>query len=840
MSMPEPLDALRRALQSIARGMSRNPLFTSVALLTLAVGTGASTAAFSVLDGVLLKPLPYPEPESLVGVWHAAPGAPGITSVNGGGLRASASMYFTYAEENRSFEQIGIWVGGTASITGIAEPEQVRSIFVSEGVLEALETPPLLGRWLTKADQLPGGPRRVMLGYDYWQRRFGGDRAVVGRVITLDGQPAEIVGVMPVGFRVVDTEAELIVPLRLDRSRLMLPTFDFRAIARLKPGVTIADANADIARMLPIWIDSWPFQGAGDARTFFTENWKIAPDVRPLKADVIGDVGNMLWIVVGTIGVVMLIACANVANLLLVRAEGRRHELAVRAALGAGSSRIRRALVLESLLLALVSGMLGLMLAYAGLELLAAIGPANLPRASEIALDGRALAFCLGISALAGLLLGLTVATKHALESRSSAPLHAGGRNASYSRERHRTQNALVVAQVALALVLIVCSGLMIRTFTALQSVEPGFTDPGQLQIFRLSIPASLVAEPERVARTQNAILDSLGAIAGVESAAYTSSMPMEGLDLAWDTIDVEGEADASDATSAALRRFKFVSPGLLRTAGTALVAGRDLTWDDVYDARPVAMVSENLARELWQDPAAAIGKRIRMIEGTPWREIVGVVDDVHDNGLHAPAPTIIYWPALRTSFFVDGVQSITRSLTFVVRSPLAGTESLLRQIESAVWSVNPALPLASVRTMDDVYAASLARTSFSLLMLGTAGSVALSLGIVGLYGVLSYVLSQRRREIAIRLALGARHAVLRRRFIGQGILLASVGIALGLAAAAGATRLMSSMLFGVAPLDPFTYASAALALTAVCALASLIAAERASAVEPAEALAGE
>src|SRR5687768_4990720 len=627
-------------LRYAARMLRKQPAFTVAAVLTLALGIGANTATFAVLNSVLLEPLPYPDAGDLVAVWNRAPGAPGLADVTGG-LRLAPSMYVTYAEGNRTFEHIGIWSPRPAAVTGVGEPEQVRSIGVSDGTLPALGVPPQLGRWFSAADQTPGGPLTVMLGHGYWQRRFGGDRNVLGRIITVEAVPHQIIGVMPRGFRVVDADADIFVPLRLERSRLVRNAFAFLGVARLKPGATIAAANADLARMFPAWLNGWP-----GGSTEFYESMRITPDIRPLKQEVVGGVTRILWVVAGTIGIVLLIACANVTNLLLVRAEGRQQEVAVRAALGAGSWRLTRELLLESVLLALVGGLLGVGVAYAALRLLVSIGPVGLPRLGDIALDARALTFALLVSLSAGVLLGLAPALKYP-RRRIAAALHGIGRTVGISRERHRTQNALVVAQVALALVLLVGSGLMIRTFQALRAVEPGFTNPKQLQIMRIVIPAPTVAEPERVVRLQNDIVDSLAAIPGVVSVGYVNSMPMEGLATNWDAITVEGRPRPPDDPGP-VRRLKYLSPGLLAASGTRLVAGRDLTWTEVDDGRPMVLVSENLAREVWGSPAGALGKRIRLNPRAPWSDVIGVAQDVRDNGVDTEAPAIVYFPPLR------------------------------------------------------------------------------------------------------------------------------------------------------------------------------------------------
>jgi predicted permease len=825
--------ALRDVWQDLrytTRVLRKQPAFTLAVALTLALGIGANTGTFAVLNSVLLEPLPYPDPDDLVAVWNRAPGAPGLADVSGG-LRLSPSMYVTYAEGNRTFEHIGIWVSRPAAVSGVREPEQVRSIGVSDGTLQALGVPPQLGRWFSATDQNPGGTPTVMLGHGYWQRRFGGDPDVLGRIITVEAVPHEIIGVMPRGFRVIDTDADILVPLRLERSRLVRTGFTFLGVARLKPGATIAEANADLARMLPMWLNGWP-----GGSTQFYESMRVTPDIRPLKQEVVGGVRRILWVVVGTIGIVLLIACANVTNLLLVRAEGRQQEVAVRAALGAGSWRLTRELLLESVLLALLGGLLGIGVAQAALRLLVSIGPVGLPRLDDIALDARALAFALLVSLIAGVLLGLAPALKYP-RRRIGAALHGIGRTVGISRERHRTQNVLVVAQVALALVLLVGSGLMIRTFQALRAVEPGFTNPEQLQIMRIVIPAPTVAEPERVARLQHDILDSLAAIPGVVSVGYVSSMPMDRLATDWDPITVEGRPRPPDDPGP-LRRLKYLSPGLLAASGTRLVAGRDLTWTEVHDGRPVVLVSENLAREVWGSPADALGERIRLGPQSPWREVIGVAQDVRDNGVDAAAPAIVYFPPLSNPGTPGA--GVTRAATFVVRSPQAGTEAFLRQVQQAVWAKNPTLPVGATQTMQDVYERSLARHTFTLLMLGLAGSVALALGCIGIYGLISYTVTQRRREIGIRLALGAQQAEVHRRFVRHGVLLTSVGVAIGVVAAVAMTRLMTSLLFEVSPLDPLTYVAVAVLLVMAAAVASYMPARRASAVDPVEALRAE
>ena len=672
-----------------------------------------------------------------------------------------------------------------------------------------------------------------MLSYGYWQRRFGGDRSVVGRNITVDARPREVVGVTHKGFRLVDTDFDVMVPLAFDRRNLILAGFGFEGVARVKPGVTITEANTDLTRMLPIWMDSWT-NGPGTNPHFY-ETWKITPMIRPLKREVIGNVSDVLWVVMGTIGLVMLVACANVTNLLLVRVEARQQELAVRAALGASWGRMVRGLLVESVMLGVMGGALGVAFAYAGVRLLLAIAPANLPRLSEISLDARTLGFTVLLAVLSGLLLGLIPALKYA-GPRASLALRSGGRAASVSRERHRARSILVVGQVAMALVLLVSAGLMIRTFQALRTVDPGFTDAQHLQVMRISIPGALVVEPERVLRTQNEILEKLAATPGVKSAGFVSEMPMEGFDSDWDCIFAQ-DKNYPDNVMAPLYLYKYISPGFLQTAGTRLIAGREFTWSDVYGLRPVVMISENLAREMWGTPSAALGKQLREFPSMPWHEVIGVIEDVRERGVQDKVPEIVYWPPMMEYLFGNKAAQTLRTETFVVRSERAGTEAFLTEVRQAVWSVNSNLPLASVRTMQDVYDKSVARTSFTLVMLGIAGAMALVLGIIGIYGVISYTVSQRKREIGIRLALGAQSRNVQQMVLRQGARMALVGVAIGLGAALGLMGLMRGLLFGVTARDPMTFAAVAALLVSVSLLASYIPARRAMLVDPIVAL---
>jgi predicted permease len=825
------LESLFADLKHVGRRLGRSPGFAITVVLTLAIGIGANTAVFSVLNSVLLRPIPYPEPEQLVSLHLNAPGAPGLAEFRSE-LRLSASMYLTFAAHNRTFQSIGVWGPGTASITGMAQPEQVNTAQISGGVLETLNVPALDGQWLTAADQDAHGLGRVMLSYGYWQRRFGGDPGVVGRAISVDSQSRVIAGVMPRGFKIVNYDFDLLVPLAFDPVNEQLAGFAYRGIARLQPGVALPQADADVARLLNVWMDSWSNGPGSDPHWYL--NWKITPSLEPLKETIVASIRATLWVVMGTIGVVMLIACTNVANLLLVRANARQQELAVRSALGAGRWRIARELLLESMALGLLGGAAGVAVAYAGLHLLTAIGPVNLPRLSEISLDGRSIAFTLILSVLSGLFFGSIPVLRY-VPSRQRLTSLGAMRTASASTERQHGSNLLVAAQVAMALVLLISAVLMIRTFQAMRNVDPGFSDPASLQIMRLSIPETLVRDSTRALRMQNSILDKLAAIPGVSSTGFAASVPMSGTEPSWDEIFVEGKISEGD--NPPMRFYNYVSPGYFHTAGTRFVAGRDFTWAESYSVRPIGIVSEGLARELWGSPRAAIGKHFREFESGPWHEVVGVVQDVRENGVDQVSPATVYWPSLMGDPSTPEKLEAWRTVYFAIRANRAGTQAFINEMQQAVWSVNSNLPVAEISTMQDIYSDSMARTSFTLVMLAIAGVMALALGILGIYGVISYAVSQRIREIGIRMALGANQRELIWMFVRSALLLTAAGTSVGLCAAAALVRLMQTLLFGIRPLDPVTFTAVPVALVAAAALASYLPARRSTAVDPVEAL---
>lgn len=820
------LEDVLRDLRHGARALRRAPGFAIVATLTLALGIGATTAMFSVVNGVLLRPLPYPAQDRLVELVHEAPGA-GVDE-----LFASPAVYFGYRELGKAFESVGLfdWDNSPVTVTGAGEPESVQSLEVTHEVLAMLGAKPLRGRGFTESDDLPGSPPTAIISHGYWQRRFGGADAV-GRTLVVDGVPRQVVGVLPAWFRFFDYPADIFYPLQPNRSTASFPSGDGRGIARLKPGVTLAEANSDAARIVPILDEQFPGGSAAQ--------WRFAPKFRLLKDSVVGSLRETLWLLMGTIGVLLLIACANVSNLVLVRTEARRSEFAVRAALGAGWVAIARLVLAESAMLGVAGGVAGVAIAYLSLPHLLALGEGDLPGIMTVGIDPTVLLVALATAVLATLVFALVPALHFALPTlRVSGELRGGARSSTEGRDGNRARHLLVVVQVALAMVLLVGSGLMIRSFVTLRQVDPGFRDAAKLQTFQLTIPAAFVPDverpgahdAERTMRMQHDILDRLAAVPGVIGAGFASSQ--DGLPLDGDGrtvgLVVEGRTRTEDASP--LKEFQAVSPGFFEAMETPVLAGRTFTWDDVHQGRHVAMVSQNLARAEWGSAHAALGRRIATSSSGPWSEVVGVVKDVHHNGLNQPPPETVILPAFARN----------TSASFVVRSARVGTTGLLDDLRRAVWSVNGSLSLARVQTLDDLYRRSMARTSLTLQLLSITGLMALVLGLVGIYGIVSYTVSQRRREIGIRLALGARHGALRWVFVRRALVLVCTGVGIGLAAAAGVTRLMASQLFGVGSLDPLTHVAVALLLVSAAAAASYLSAHRASALDPIEVLKGE
>jgi predicted permease len=817
-----------RDLRLGLRALRKRPLFTGVVVLVLALGIGATSAIFTLVDAIVLSPLPFDDADRLMAIQHAATGR-GLNDVG-----QCAAWHFTYEDEARVFEHLGMFRGSTASVTGDGPPEALPELLVTEGVLLATRTVPVAGRIFTAEDMDPDGQPTIMLGYGYWQSRFGGDPSVVGRTIQVDGLSREIIGVAPEEINALGTDAALITPLRFRRSSLFVGNIGFDAVGRLRDGVTIQEAVADLARAMPMAWDKFP--GGPVASSSDPSLYEVV--VYPLKDDLVGSVASILWILLGGVAVVLLIACANVANLFLVRSGAKEGEMAVRTAMGASSRRIGWEYLKESLLLGIMGGAGGLALAQVGLRSLLTMAPTNLPRMDEVTLNPTVLFFTLVISLGAGVFFGL-----FPLLRRGSGDLvdglKEGGRSGLKDLRRSRAQNLLAISQMALALVLLVAAGLMLRSFQTLRQVDPGFRNPEEIMTVALYIPGSEIQEGADVALAYEAMAHRLEGIPGVSSVGLATEVPMAfGGNV--NPFYVRGEELDPNGPRLS-RRHKWIGEGYLETLQIPLLYGRDITWDDVHNRAPVALLSETLAREVFGSPEEALGQFIAARPDPPaWKEVVGVVRDVREDGMDADPPPLVYWPQVTLGFWEgnapDQVQT-WRGAGFAIRSNRIGTPGFMEEIQQAIWEVNPNLPLLRSGPLDRFMVESMSRVSFTMTLLGIAGGVALILGLVGVYGVISFGVSQRSRELGMRMALGAESGQVMGMVVRQGAVLALVGVTLGSGLAFGVTRLMSSVLFNVSPTDPLTFGIVAGGLLSVALLASYLPARRAAKVDPIVAL---
>jgi len=805
------IDSVSRDVRYALRMIWSKRSFSVPALLTLALGIGANVAIFSVVNAVLIRSLPYAEPERLVGVSNSAVFSGEV--INDWPL--SLDMYAAYNEQARSFADFGVWMPGAAAITGPGDAEQVATVSMTHGVLSALGVQPYLGRWFSSADETPGAQKAVILSYKYWQRRFSGSQRILGQFVLIDFVPYQVVGVMPRSFEFLNADPDIFLAQSVASGAPGSEDADYSGVARLKPGVSLAQASQDLARVLGIWAAGNP-----DWHEALQE-LRVKPNIHPLKQDVVGDVGAVLEILMGALAIVLLLVCANVANLVQVRAQARREEFAIRAALGADPGRIAGQLIVESLALATLGGTAGLALAYAALRVLVTHGPSTLPRISEIGLDSTSILFALACSLLSGMLFGFIALLKSGLNSRLQ-----NARGASPSAEQLHAQNALVVAQVALALVLLVGAGLLVRSFIALSAVKLGFTHPEQIQTIRLFIPEAQIQKPARVAQMQADILHELAAIPGVTAAGFATALPLELEYHNGNPVSVEGKTAVDRIPPN--RTIKSISPGLFAALGTRVIAGRDFAWSDLVNPPRVAIISENMARENWGDPQDALGKRIRINGAGQWTVIVGVAENVHDDGVDQPPPGIVYFPGVR------------RGVAFALRSSRAGTEGLLKEIAKKVHAVDSSLPLVKVRTLSDLNRLTMERRSFTLVLLGIAAGMAVTLSIIGVYGVLAYAVALRRKEISIRVVVGAEPRTIKALFLRQGLTLTCLGGVVGLVFALGASHWMSSLLFGVAPADPLTFGVSGAVILAAASAASYVPSRRAASLNPVEGLRGD
>ena len=809
------------------RRLLRTPGFTAIAIVTLGVGIGANAAIFSLVNGVLLRPLPFPESDRLVQIQHDAPG------LELREMGVSKPLYLRYRSEAKSFAAMGIYDDREVTITGGERPQRVRAASTTGSTFDTLGIPPLLGRSFVAGDSEPGAPPLAILGEALWNSRFGGDPTVLGRVVEVDGTSREVVGVMPASFHFPHAETELWLPRTIDPASMALGAFQERSIARLRDGETVESAQADLERLIADLEAAFPEERAvGVLRTA-----GFAVRVVPQREAEVGDLGESLLILLGGVGLILLIACANVANLFLVRTEGRHRELAIRGALGASRGAIVLGHLVESLLLAAAGGGLGLLLTAGAVQLLRRFAPAEVPRLEEVGIDGRVMLFTLLASAVAGVLFGTWPAFR-ASSPRFESALKEGSRGSSEGPRRLRARNILVVAQVALALVLLVGAGLMLRSLGRLVRVDPGFSAERVLS-FAAPLPAAKYGDSERTARWLDQAVSELGALPGVEAAAAVRFAPLVG--------EITGSgytlADRPPPTEQDLPPVFFenhVSPSYFETVGIPLVEGRMLERADWEERTGAVLVSRGLANRAWPGQSA-LGKRLwpgRPDEGDSprWYEIVGVVGDVRTTTLQDEPHDIIYFPYLGHA---DHDHDVVPSMGFVLRTS-GDPKALVDAVRDRLWQLEPDVPVTSVRTLEELVRRARARTSFTVLLLSLASALALLLSLVGLYGVVSYLVTLRRREIGIRMALGADRAAVLRLVLGEGLWIAAAGAALGLVGAVLLVRALRTLLFQVQPFDPATFVATTLLLLGCCVLASLLPARRASRTDPQLALRDE
>ncbi|HYH84023.1 MAG TPA: ABC transporter permease, partial [Pyrinomonadaceae bacterium] len=799
---------MRTLLQDIRYGLRvllRKPGFTLVAVLTLALGVGANTAIFSVVNAVLLRPLPYEEPEQIVWLWENNPQAGATT------MSISLPNLRDWKEQNRSFERIGATRGVNLALTGGGQQaERVQAAQAEADYFAAIGTRPLVGRTFLAEEDAAGGSRVAVLSHGLWQRRFGGDRDAVGKTINLDGESYEVVGVMPPEFAVLNNPTELWVPFGQFKDKLPQERDNHPgifALARVRRGLTVerarSDMNAIAARLSEQYEES---RGNGVVVTSVQE--QMVQSIRPA-----------LLVLLGVVGFVLLIACANVASLLLARAAARGREIAIRVALGAGRMRIVRQLLTESLLLAFVGGAAGLVLALWGTDLLVASLPANspIPRQDEIGIDARVLVFTVGVSLLSALVFGLAPAFQ-ASKSNPNETLKEGGRGALGKSSRLR--KALVVAEVALTLVLLVGAGLMLRSFARLQAVDPGF-EPGNVLTMRINLPQTRYPERAQWTEFYRQLLERVRALPGVESASVSSAIPLASGGSEAGVI-VEGRPVPRNPSEGTAALFQTVSPDYHETMGVTLLRGRRFNEQDTETSTPVVIIDETMARKFWpsEDP---LGKRISFEnQGTAddprpnWREVVGVVRHVRHYQLERESFVELYAPVNQLPMWQ---QRRRPAMGLIVRAA-AEPEAITSAIREHVRALDSEVPIYSVNTMTGVVDTALAQRRLSTWLLGIFACVALVLATVGIYGVLAYMVAQRTHEIGLRMALGAQGRDVLRLVVGQGMSLALVGVAVGLAAAYGLTRLMEGLLYGVSATDPATFAAVSLLLAAVALLA--------------------
>jgi putative ABC transport system permease protein len=800
------METLWQDLRYGARALLVKPGFAAVAVLTLALGIGATSTIFSFVNGILLRPLPYQEPEALVLLDETAPkrGNPS--------MGVSFPNFLDWIEQNRSFTGIAAYGSFGFTLTASGEPEQLAGAGISYNTFEILGVAPIVGRTFSAEEDRPDHDLVVILSHGLWERRFGANPAIIGQTIILNNRSRTVVGVMPPDFRFPDT-ADLWVPLALDTKQYTRTDHGLSAIARLKPGVAIEQAQSDITAVARHIEEANPITNEGMGVNLFS-----------LREGLAGDYRMGLLLLLGVVGLVLLIACANVANLLLARASSRQREIAVRAALGASRWRVFRQLLTESLLLGVMGGALGGALAWWGRDLLLAAIPIEFPFWMRFELDGRVIAFTVGVSLLTGFVFG-TLPALQASNVELHETLKEGGR-AGIGGRRHRLRSLLVITEIALSLILLIGAGLMMRSFLRLQHVNAGF-NPDNVLTLRLGLPSAKYNSAERRAGFFKQLIEGASALPGVLSAGAISGLPLNQSN--WGrSLTVEGYPVLS-VGQAPMINHCVITPNYFRTMGIPLLAGRDFNESDTRDSQKVTIIDERLAREYWPNENP-LGKRIRFgppEDNEPWHTIVGVVGEVKHQSLDVTRRKSVYLPHAEVS--VGG-------LTVVVRAT-AKPESLTAAIRNQVKQMDPELPVTNIRTMSEVVSRSVWQPRFYSILFGVFAALALVLASVGIYGVMAYSVAQRTHEIGIRVALGAQKRDVLRLIIGQGMKLASIGVGVGVGGALALTRLMETLLFNISTTDPATFVTLALLLTLVTLLACYLPARRAMKVDPMVAL---
>jgi len=808
-------------LRYAVRLLLRTPGFTLLAALTLALGIGANAAIFSVINAVLLAPLPYGSPERLAIVYSQFP------TMSFNRFWTSAPEFLELRQKSRSFEELGAWTAGAANITGGDEPVRVRVARVSAGLFPVLGVQPELGRTFTAQEDLPKTEPMVVLSHELWQRAFGADRNVLGKRVQVDGIDRTVLGVMPPGFDVGEERVEAWVPLALDPANPGGRASHYLyMIGKLKPGVSLGQARSELAGLVERWHDELP-----DTHVPNPEEHPLV--IQPLLDDLVGSVRPKMWLLMGAVGLVLLIACANVANLLLARAEARQKEIAVRTALGAQRGRLLRQFLTESVVLSLLGGALGLVLAVWGVRTIVATNPESLPRVREIAVDGRVLLFTLGVSLLTGLLFGLAPAL-HARASVMFSSLKEGGQRATAGAGRQLLRRALVIAEVALAATLVIVGGLLIRSFWLLQQVDPGF-DAKNVLTFQIALPDARYPEEQQVVAFYQRLVDRLRVLPGVETASAAWGLPPKRQLLANDT-EFEGVPEPPNGPVHNVDYWQFVTHDYLRTLKIPIVNGRGFLPTDAAGTPGVVLVNETTAKLFWpgKDP---LGRRLRASAPPdvhpPWLTVVGVVKDVKQGGLEAETGTEVYFLQPQMPETLGGASDDMYLLVRTAGDPL----SLVSQVRREVRALDPGLPLADVRSLEQVVFESVAQPRFITSMALLFAFVALALAAVGTYGVLSYSVEQRTQEIGVRMALGAQARQVLGMVLAQGVGLVVIGLVLGVVLALALQRILAGMLFGVAATDPTIFASVVVVLAAVSLLACYLPARRATRIDPLVAL---